>query len=88
MSWEAACNIHHHSYTASLSPVDSISLEVKHEAVKKFQSIVKSSEEMSKQEMYNCLDYYEKLILCLHNCHQGILELMINEDYEDMKLSG
>ena len=90
MSWEAACNIHRHSYTASLSPVDSIPLEVKHEAVKKFQSIVKSSEEMmlSKQEMYNCLDYYVKLLLHLHNSHQGILELMINEDYKDMKLSG
>ena len=90
MSWEAACNIHRHSYTASLTPVDSIPLEVKHEAVKKFQSIVWSSEEMmlSKQEMYNCLDYYEKLISRLNNYHQGILQLMINEDYEDMKLSG
>ena len=91
MSWEAACNIHRHSYTASLTTVDSIPLEVKHEAVKKFQTIVRSCEEMTllKQEMCNCLTYYEKQILQLNNYHQGIILLMNSEQCSDLnKLSG
>ena len=92
MSWEAACNIHRHSYTASLTnPVDSIPLEVKHKAVKKFQTIVRSNEEMMllTQEMSNCLEYYEKQILQLTSNHQGIMQLMNSEQSQDInKLSG
>ncbi|XP_065900357.1 uncharacterized protein [Dysidea avara] len=92
MSWEAACNIHHHSYTASLTnPVDSIPLEVKHEAVQKFQTIVRSNEEMMllTQEMSNCLEYYEKQILQLTSNHQGIMQLMNSKQSQDInKLSG
>ena len=92
MSWEAACNIHRHSYTASLTnPVDSIPLEVKHEAVKKFQTIVRSNEEMMllTQEMSNFLEYYENQILQLTNNHQGITQLMNSEQSQDInKLSG
>ena len=64
---EAASHIYHHTYKVNLASTDSIPLEVKHEAIQKFLAMKRSSEEseISKQEMRNCIEYYEKQILYL-----------------------
>ena len=67
MPWEDAVNIQHYSYKASVQPTASIPLEVKHEAIQKFRTLKRSSEEIEllKQEMMNCLVYYEQKIMSL-----------------------
>ena len=60
MLWEAAVNIHRHTYKASVPPTASIPIEVKHEAIQKFRASKRSLEEtkLLKQEMKHCLEYY------------------------------
>ena len=71
MSWDAASNIHRHTYKASLTSrtADSIPLEVKHEAVQKLKLFKRSKEEISllKEEMKNCMYYLQQRIISLQN---------------------
>jgi len=83
MSWEAASNIHRHTYKASLASTDSIPLEVKHEAIQKFRAMKRSSEEieMSKQEMRNSIEYYEKQIIHLKSYQEMVSSSSSNSQY-------
>lgn len=61
MLWDAAINIHRHTYRASVPLTASIPIEVKHDAIQKFRISKRSLEEivMLKQEMKYCLEYYQ-----------------------------
>jgi len=89
MSWEAASNIHCHTYRASLTsrPGDLIPLEVKHEAVQKLKLLKRSMEEISllKEEMKNCIDHFQQRIMSLQ-----MLQGQILSEYngDQAKLSG
>jgi len=88
MIWEAAINIHRNSYTATLASVaTSIPIEVKHEAIQKFRAVKRSLEEMAllKDEMRNCLEYYQRQMASLEKYQEEIL-LQLENDAE--KLSG
>lgn len=91
MVWEAAINIHRNSYTASLASVaTSIPIEVKHEAIQKFRTAKRSLEEIAllKDEMKNCMQYYQRQIESLKRSLEDIL-LQSNMQEEDAeKLSG
>ena len=79
MLWDAASNIHRHTYKASLTSrtADSIPLEIKHEAVQKLKLFKRSKEEISllKEEMKNCMCYLQQRIVSLQNLQgQGFIE--------------
>ncbi|XP_065892350.1 uncharacterized protein [Dysidea avara] len=89
--WEAAINIHRNSYTASLASIaTSIPIEVKREAVQKFRTAKRSLEEIAllKDEMRNCLEYYQRQIASLKRSQEEI-HLQLHEQEKDVeKLSG
>ena len=87
MPWEAAVNIHHYSYKASVQPTASIPLEVKHEAIQKLRTSKRSSEEIKllKQEMMNCLAYYEQKIMSLKRLQE---ENLSRSSDQGSRLSG
>ena len=79
MSWDAASNIHRYSYKASLTSTttDLIPVEVKHEAVQKLKLLKRSKEEIYflKEEMKNCLDYFQQRILSLQHVQEQVDKL-------------
>ena len=91
MIWEAAINIHRNSYTASLASIaTSIPIEVKCEAIQKFRIAKRSLEEIAllKDEMRNCLEYYQRQIASLKRSQEEI-HLQLHEQEKDVeKLSG
>ena len=87
MSWEAAVSIHRRTYRASVQPTASIPLEVKHEAIQKFRTSKRSLEEIMllKQEMMNCLEYYEQKIMSLRSLQE---ENLSRSSDQGSRLSG
>ena len=89
MLWEAAVNIHRHTYRASVPPTASIPIEVKHEAIQKLRISRRSLEEtiMLKQEMKNSLEYYQQRIMSLRSLQKDIL-LQYNQGSNAVRVSG
>ena len=86
MLWDAASNIHHRTYKASLTSrtADSIPLEIKHEAVQKLKLFKRSKEEISllKEEMKTaCVIYSKELYLYKIFKDKGLLKVRANHVY-------
>lgn len=77
MSWEAASNLHKQTYRAALISCisDSIPLDVKYEAVRKWRLVERCREEiyLLKTEMQNCIDFFSQRIRMLQSLQECIM---------------
>ena len=91
MSGEAAVNIHRHAYKAASVPsMETISIEVKHEAIQKLRASKRSLEEtkLLKEEMKHCLEYYQQRITSLRSTQENIASKFGDQGANAHRVSG